>query len=216
MLVAGALLLLLNVIFFIGIDLRPSAWLFCLDIRYWSIYFAAFLWVAAMWLISESIESLEDYLPTIRMIAVIAVLVTIILAGITATADSLWLSVSIIVVVSCIVRSLYLFRSYWRDGADFIDMEEAKWFWILSSFIFVTVGSIWLSLLISVNVLPDDPTETETLFVSCRNGLQILIQQGHGTTGIRVLGFSILAASATFVYVAGKWGLAVLSSFRGN
>ena len=220
----GAMLLLVNVLATF-IDTRPGTLLFYFNMRFWSVHFSLFLWIAAIWIISESLESAEEYLSHIRMAATICITLVMAFAfqnSIIAASPSdighlLWQNTVVVAAVSCTVRSLFLLYDYWRDGAEYVDMEEAKWFWGLSGLLFVTLTSIWIAHIIPVpSPLSDDPTETVSLFASCVSGLQLLIQQGQGTTGVRVLGFLIITASVAFVYVAGKWTLIFLSRFRGK
>jgi hypothetical protein len=57
----GLFFLLINIAVFWGIDTRPNAWLFYLDMRYWHASVSIAVWVAALWIVLESTGILEDY-----------------------------------------------------------------------------------------------------------------------------------------------------------
>jgi len=134
---AGLFLLLVGTLVTLFLDTTPNTWLFYLDIRYWSVYTSAFLWVATIWVIAESTDLAEDYLPPIRVVAAIGLLLVIIFAlrssfgntSPTSVWSLLWSNFLIVAVVCCAIRSLFLLYNYWYEGKESIDFEEAQWFW---------------------------------------------------------------------------------------
>ena len=224
LLVAGAFLLLINIVVALFVGTKPIEWLFYFNMRYWSIYAPIFLWIVAIWAISESTDIVEDYVPFIRMATVLGILLVIIFAlqssgsaASPATAKtSIWFITFIVATAFCAVRSLFLLYDYRYNGAENIDMEEAQWFCGMSVFLLATLIIIGLAYVIPVKADSNDPTATESLFISCRNGLRWLIQNGHGSAGIRMLAFLIFVVSAVFVYVVSKWALIFLTRMRGE
>jgi len=221
----GLLLILLNVVVFLGVDARPSTWLFCLNMRFWSIHAAIIFWATAIWLTAELTDIAEDYLPFIRASAAICVLTTIIfgLQSFLGTPSpgtqghSIWVSVIIVAAVCCAVRSLWLLYVYQHEGEESIDMEEAQWFWGMSGFLFAVLIIIGLMNIIYIKApsYPGiDTVRYMTLFQSCQDELQVLIRNGAGTVAIRVLAFLIFTGSIAFVYIVGKWALIFLSRMK--
>ena len=217
----GLLLLLVNVVAFIGIDTKTL--LFYLNMRFWSVYVSIALWTIVIWLMAESTESLEDYLPFVRIAAGGCVLLVIILAlrssVSAASGTSLWFPAVVVITVCCAIRSLLMLQNYWFEGGDAIDMEEAQWFWGMSGFLATTLIIIGMMSIIHLKepIQPGaDVFLSESLYTSCKNALDVLIRQGYGSAAIRLLGFLIFVASATFAYVAGKWMLIFWYKMRGN
>lgn len=223
----GLFFILVNFVVFFAIDTRPNTWLFCLNVRFWSGYTSIILWTVAIWLALESIESMEDYLPAFRVATAICILLTIIFAlrsywdAPSPKGYSLWISlVVMIVAVSCAVRSLFLLYDYRYAGKEYIDLEEATWFWGLSGFLFAILIILWMMHVIPVKI-PSHPDEIggvahESLLVHCHNGLRELLRHGQGPFVLQALGFSIFTVSVAFVYVAGKWLLIFLSRMKGE
>jgi len=223
----GLFFLLFNVVVFLGVDFRPSTWLYSFDMRYWSVYFSLLLWIAALWLISESTDIVEDYLPLIRISMTIGILIVLVFAirSAFATASlepkeySIWFNVSVVIVVCCVVRSLFLLYDYHYEGGENIDMEEATWFWGLSGFLFALLFVLGFMYLIPVKTqlyAGMDASVTESLFTNCFRGLQEMLRTGNGTFAIQIFGVFILVVSVAFVYVAGQWALIFLSKMRGE
>ena len=221
----GLFLILCNIIVFFGIDTRPNAWLFHVDMRYWSVYFSLFLWITALWLASESTDLVEDFLPFIRISAATCGLLVIIfalrsafsIAGSDAHGHPFWLDVSIIVATLCVVRSLFLFYDYQYEGGESIDMEETQWFWGMSGFLFIgllTLGIMYIIPVKSEIYAGMEGFVTESLLTSCLTGLQEMIQSGTGSMALRTFGLLIFVATIAFVYVAGKWALIFLSKIK--
>jgi len=223
----GLFLILINVMVFSGVNTSPKAWLFYLDIRYWSISppLSVVLWTMVLWLASEATDFVEDYRPTIRMIAAISVLLAIVfalhnsLSAPNSTKSSLWLGAVLIIAVCCAVRSLFLFYDYRYEGGESIDLEETQWFWGLSGFLLG--GLIILGLMRIIHIkeptLPGmDEAASISLFQSFRDGLPALIQHGQGSFLLILSCLIVFIVSAAFVYVAGKWLLIFLSNIRGE
>jgi len=220
----GIFLILINAVAFFAIDIRPSAWLFYLDMRFWPIHVSIFLWATAIWLVAESTESVEEYLPIIRVSMVICILLVVVFWLQTVRPSSqghlLWFHLIAVAAVFCAVRSLLLLYDY-RYGEESINMEEAQWFWGLSGFLFVVLIIIGLMCIIHIKV-PAHPgmdsfgSDSISLFASCRNGLQTLIRSGSGSLAIRTFGFLIFATSIAFIYVVSKWALIFLLKMRGE
>ena len=218
----GLFLVLYNVMVFFGMDSQPRVWLFYLNMRFWSIHAAIILWVTAMWSIAESTENImEDYLPFIRLSAFISVLLVAILAlwnffsAISSGAhEHLILGGIIAIAACCAVRSLLLFYNYRYSGEEFIDMEEAKWFWGVSSFLFVGLITLGIMYMIPIKTQVhalSDAYITESLFKSCYNGIQDLTRTGRGSFTLRIFGLLIFVAAISFVCVVGRWTLIFLS-----
>ena len=213
----GGFFLLFNAVMFSGVDVRPSAWLFYLDIRYWSVHFALFLWIAAIWAILESTDLAEDYILFVRKTTVACVLLVIISAlwsffeNATPTGEySVWFVIAIVVAVCCVVRSLFLLYDYRQSGKEFIGMEEAKWFWGLSAFLCAGLLTIGIMYIIPVRTeihVGMDGFVTDSFLMSCIRGLQELFRTGQGSFALTALGLLAFLASIAFIYVAGKWGL---------
>jgi len=192
--------------------------------RYWSGYFSVALWVIALWLISESTDIVEDYLPVVRMVTVICMLLAIVFGlqssfGAASLGNSLWFYAVAIVATFCIVRSLFLLYNYRYGDEKSIDMEEAQWFWGVSGFLFVCLTLLGLLGMIQVKEPPHpgmgDPASV-SLFTSCLDGLQVLIRNGQGSFALKLFLLLVIIASTAFVYVAGKWFLIFLSKMREN
>ena len=223
---AGAFFLLINIVVFLGIDTKPNAWLYYLDIRHWgiSIPLSATLWAIVLWLAAESTDTFEDYLPTIRMFTAIGVMLAIafILQNSFSTQSSsknaFWYSLFIIAAICCAVRSLFLLYNYWYEGGENIDMEEAQWFWGLSGFLFGTLLIIGLASIIYIKIPIGGAGDFRymPLLTHCRNALEILLRNGSGSFAIRTLGFLIFTLSIAFIYVAGKWALIFVARIRGE
>jgi len=220
----GAFLILCNFAVFVGIDTRPNAWLCYLDMRYWSGYVSIALWIAAIWVASESTDIVEDYLPLIRISMVICILLVMIFAlrsffHVTHEEYSLWFDAVIVIAVCCAVRSVWLLYDYRYEGEASIDVEEAQWFWGWSGCLLIGLLILGVMHLIPVQTnvrIGADSFVTESLFLACYNGLLNLIRTGHGSFAIQAFGLLVFVASIAFVYVAGKWMLIFLSRIRGE
>jgi len=215
----GLLLVLINVIVFVGIDFRPSAWLFHLDIRYWSFYFSLFLWTAAVWFASEFTDFLEDYRPHIRLATATCALLVMIFAlrSFSVAEYPLWIDAAIIIASFCIVRSLLLFYDYRYEGGENIDVEETQWFWGVSGFLLAGLLLFGIMTIIPVTTqihVGMDDVVTESLLVSCLNGLQEMLRSGTGSFALRAFGLVVFVAAIAFAYVAGKWALIFLSRVK--
>lgn len=221
----GLFLTLINVVVLFGLDVRPSTWLFYLDMRFWTIHVSIFLWAIAIWLVAESTENVENYLPIIRVATVICILLVFVFGLQTIRPSSqgnqLWFHTIVVATVFCAVRSLLLLYGYWYGEEDALDQEESRWFWGLSGFLFAVLIITGLMCIIYVKV-PVHPgmdsldSDSISLFVSCKNGLQTLIRSGSGSLAIRAFGFLIFVISIAFVYVAGKWALIFLLRMKGE
>jgi len=221
----GLILFLINAVVFFGVNANPTAWLFYLDIRYWTIspHLSIVLWAMVIWLASESTDTVEDYLPAIRMIAAISVLLAIVFAlqNVFSAPDatpSLLFSAVLVIAACFAVRSLFLFYDYRYEGGENIDLEEAQWFWGLSGFLLA--GLVMLGLMSMIHIkeptLPGmDEAASISLFQSFRDGLPTLIQHGRGSFVFILFSLIVFIVSAAFVYVAGKWLLIFLSRMRG-
>ena len=223
----GLFFLLSNCAIFFGVDTRPSAWLYYLNMCPVPINVpvSIVLWVIVAWLALESTGLFEDYLPVIRISTVVLTLLMIIFAlrsllGITSPDSKecpLWLDIAITVAVCCVVRSSFLLYDYKYVGKEFIDLEEAKWFWGLSVFIFIIVASLVVMHLIPVRTQVHAGTSyfvSVSLLRNCYYGLQELIRTWQGSLALRAFGISIIIISVAFFYVAGKWGLAYWSKIK--
>jgi hypothetical protein len=219
----GLLLVLFNVGGFLVAGVKPGTLLFYLNMRFWSVYASIALWTIVIWLVAESLEFLEDYLPFVRIAAGGCVLLVIILAlrssvGAVSGA-SLWFPAVVVITVCCAIRSLFMLYNYWCEGGDAIDMEEAQWFWGMSGFLAATLIIMGMMSMIHLKE-PMQPGSdvflSESLYASCKNALEELLRNGSGPAAIRLLGFLIFVASATFAFVAGKWMLLFWYKMRGN
>lgn len=218
----GACLVLLNVVVFLGVDTRPSNWLFYLNVRFWSFHVAVILWATAIWLVTELTDILEYYLPAIRMVTVICILFAIIFGlqssfGTEGAGNSLWFYTVVVVAFFCALRSLFLLYQHRYGEDNSFDLEEAQWFWGMSGFLFVVLIIIGLMCIIQVKIrtaLGIDAGQSISLISSCRNDLQTLIESGSGSFAIRALGLLIIAGSIAFVYVTGKWALIFLTRIK--
>jgi len=221
----GLLLILCNFIVFVGIDLRPSAWLFYLDIRYWSIYFSLLLWITAIWLVSELTDLGEDYRPLVRLYAATCVLLVIIFAlrsafsvpGPSTQDYPFWIDIAIVIASFCIVRSLFLFYDYRYEGGENIDLEETQWFWAVSVFLLASVLTLGIMHIIPVTTQIHaglDAFVTESLLTSCVKGFQEMLRSGTGSFALRAFGLVVFVAVIAFAYVAGKWALIFLSKVK--
>ena len=224
---AGAFFLLVNIVVFFGMDAKPSTWLFYLDVRHWgiSISLSVALWAIVLWLAAESTDAFEDYLPMIRTVTAVCVLLAIVFAvqssfntqSTVPAKNSLWYSAFIVVAVFCAVRSLFLLYGHYY-GEESIDMEEAQWFWGMSGFLFATLIIIGLACIIHVPVPTRGTGEPGyvQLYGSTQSALNTLIRNGSGSVAIRALAFLIFVGAMAFVYVAGKWALIFVSRLRGE
>ena len=213
----GLLFLLINLVVFFGIDIKPSAWLFYLDTRYWSVYSSIILWATALWLISASTDVMEDYRPLIRMLAITSFFLVMILMlnpfnveSLSPRGFSFWFSV---IAAFSIVRSLFLLYEY-RYGEDEIDLEEAQWFWGVSGFLFVSLVVLGFMCTISVEIPSGDSFYTKSYFETCNDGLRELIQQGTGSYALRGFAFLLIVSSVAFIYIIGRWILIVSLKIR--
>ena len=221
----GLFLLLCNVVAIFGIDIRPNAWLYYLDMRYWSVYFSLFLWVTAVWLASKLTDIAGNHLPLVRLFVITGMLLVIFFAlrdafgvvGSTTQDHPFGVDAAIIVVSFCVVRSLFLFYSYRSEGSEAIDLEETQWFWGLSGFLFTGLVSLGIMSIVPVKKQVHtgmDSFVTESLLKSCSSGLQALVQSGTGSLSLRIFGLLIFIAAIAFIYVAGKWALIFLHKIR--
>jgi len=220
----GLLPIFFNVLVLVGIDTHPNVWLYYLDIRYWSANMSMVLWITAIWLILESMEGVEDYLPFIRVSSVIGISLAVFFAlrsffsnPVDLIEHALWLNIALVIVVCCVVRSLFLLYDYRYNGKDSIDSEEAQWFWGLSGFGFAGLVIFAMMCVIPVKIpihAGMDGFASESLFANLRDGFRNLLQTGRGTVVLRVFALLTFVASLAFVYVAGKWILIFLSRFR--
>ena len=226
LLVGGLLSLFVGAITVFDIDTRPQSWLFFLDMRYWSNSFSLFLWIAATWLIVESLDIAEAYRPIIRMVAGTAILLVIISAlrnffsvpGSVSARPPIWLDLVLIVVFYNVFRSLFFLYDFFY-GDRHVD-EEAQWCWGVSGFIFVGLA-VWRLM----NIIPVQTqvpaganviTITESLFTACKNGLQEMIQTGKGSFVLLMFAVLFFVSSIVFVYVTGRWLLIVYLKMRGQ
>ena len=225
LLLGGAFFLLVNVFVIFGIDTRPNAWLFYLNMRYWSVSFCVILWIIALWLVSESIDITEDYLPQIRMLSGSGILLVIVFALLRSLGGAsspiathpLWLDVALLFVLCNVFRSLFLLYDY-LYGENNRVWEEAQWCWGVSGFIFVSLAVWGLMHVISVKVQvqPGGTTFTETLLTSFQNGVKDLIQTGGGSVGLRMFILLLVLSAIAFVYVTSRWLLIVYLKIRGE
>ena len=208
----GAFLILINAVVFFGIETKPNAWRFYLDIRNWHAYLSIPLWVAAIWLISETTDIVEDYRLFIRIPSAICLLITIIFAlwnSASFTSSATWFGM-VVIAVCCAVRSFLLFRRYRHEGEGAIDMEEAKWFWGLSGLLCTGLILLGLMSLIPVEMkihAGTDSVAAVSLLKVCHDGLQDWIRHGRGSFAMLVFSVLFFAAAIVFVYVVGKWML---------
>jgi hypothetical protein len=222
---SGLFILLMNLVVLLGINAKPNAWLFHLNMNYWSVYTSVILWTIALGIISESTEIMEKYRAFIRMLAIISILLVIIfawrnslLASPAASEQPLLFNIVAIVVISCTVRSLFLFYDL-RYGEDEIDMEEAQWFWGMSGFIYAILAVFGLMCMFHVKVqihAGSDNFATASLFQICCDGLETLIQNGNGSFVLRIFALLLLTSSIAFIYVIGRWLLALYLKIRGE
>ena len=224
----GLLLILINVAVFFGIDTRPSTWLFYLNMRFWSVHLSLALWTVAIWLVLEATDTVESYLPAIRIAAVICILLIVIAAlwnflgfpvlNISLQGRSLWFDAILGIAACCATRSIWLLSVY-QYRADSIDLEEAKWFWILSGFILAALAIFGIMHVVPVKIpihAGVDRFASVSLFTYCRNGLHELLRSGQGSFAIYVFSFLLFTTPICFVYVTGKWIFAFLSKIRGS
>lgn len=221
----GLFLILCNIVIFAGIDLRPSAWLFYLNLRYWSIYFSLFLWIAAIWLVSELTDLVEDYRPLVRLCVATCLLLVIVFSlrnawGVSgpATQDHpFWIDIALVVASFCVVRSLFLFYDYRYEGGENIDLEETQWFWAVSGFLLAGLLTLGVMHIIPVTTQIHaglDAYVTESLLTSCIKGFQDMLRSGTGSFALRAFGLLFFVAAIAFVYVAGKWALIFLFKLK--
>jgi hypothetical protein len=221
----GLLFLLVNVVVIFGIDTSPRAWLFYANMRYWSVCFSAVLWITALWIASESIDSAEDYLPLIRTFAGTGILLVIIFAlrssmgaaSPVATQYLHWLDLFLVVAVCNLFRSLFLLYDYFYEKNDG-GWEEAQWCWGTSGFIVIALAVFGCMCMISIKtqINPQAHVITESLFVAFRYGLQDMIQTGNASMGLRMFVLLLVIAAIAFVYVTGRWLLIVYLKLRGK
>ena len=212
---AGVIFLLVNVLVFF-VDIRPAAWLFYLDMRYWPAYFSIAIWVTAMWIILESTGILEPYLPFLRILAATSVLFAVILAMQSSSMvvspalreQPLWLSGIVLFIAYCTMRSLFLLYDY-RYGEDDFDLEEAQWFWGMSGIVFAVFAASGLMYIVPVKAQYVTMETTVSLFEDCSDGFQELLRNGNSSFALRVFGLFIIGTALTFVYVMGRWLLII-------
>jgi len=220
----GLFLLLGNALIF-GVGIRANTWMFYLDMRYWPVYMAIPLWITAIWVASETTDFMQDYVPFVRIIMVFGILLAFVYVllgvfGIVSAGPVGYQFLSFIVVIvtiCCIVRSLLLFYDYRFNGEEYIDMEEATWFWKMSGFFFAGLIIFGIMALIPVKVPMHGGIgdfTTASLLASCQHGLHELVRTGKGSLALKMFAISVLMAIAAFVYVAGKWALIVLSKLH--
>jgi hypothetical protein len=220
----GLFLILVNIVVFLGIDIRPRAWLCYLDMRYWSGYISIALWIAAIWLVVELTDLVENYQSFARVSLVICTMLAIVYAlygafNITRAEYSFWFNCAIVVAVCCAVRSLFLLYEYQYEGEESIDLEEAQWFWGLSGLFLSCLAVLGAMCVIPVKTsvrIGADQFVTESLFLACYNGLRDLIRSGQGSFMLLIFGVLVLMISVAFIYVASMWMLVVLSKMREN
>ena len=218
----GLLLVLCNIAIAFGLGATPNAWLFHINMHYWSVYTSVVLWAIAIWVITASIESLEDYMPTISIFVVACILLAVIFAlRSSAHTDFTWytlfFNLFIVATVCCVVRSLFLFYDYWYNDGTSIDTEETQWFLGMSG-ILVAVFSIVGMMSIIVLQVPtyegSGSFASMSLYHIYRDGMFVFLRTGQGPTGIQVVAFLMFVVSIAFVYVAGMWTLVMLHKFR--
>jgi len=219
----GLLFLLINVIVIFGLDTRPSAWLFYLNMRYWSVSASVVLWVAALWLVAESLDITEDYLPLIRMTAVTAVLIVLIftlrnslsLPSPVSAKYPGWFDLVLVVALFNVFRSLFLLSNYFY-GERRVD-EEAPWCWGVTGFLFAGLAVWGFMSIVSVKtqMSPGANIITESLLSAFKYGLQDMLQTGNASLGLRMFALLLVVASIAFVYVTGRWLLFVYWKLRG-
>jgi len=220
---AGLFFLLINIAVFWGIDTRPNAWLFYLDLRYWSVSFSVAVWITVIWLASEWTDIMEDYLPVIRMVMVICILLAIIFAMQSVFTNinpkpTFLSNVFIIVTTCCTVRSLFLLQAYLYDGAESILWEEAQWFWGMSGFLatgLLILGVMYMTP-IKTEIYHGMDGFTLSLLSTFYQRYEALIQNGEGSFALKMFLFLLVPAAVAFVYVAGKWLLIFQLRMRGE
>jgi len=221
----GLFFLLVNVIVIFGVDTRPNAWLFYLNMRYWSVSFCVILWITALWLLSETMSITEDYLPQIRIFAGSGILFVIVFAllrslgGVSSPSatHSPWLDIVLLFALCNVFRSLILLYDYFYGKNDRV-WEEALWCWGVSGFIFVGLAIWGLMHVISVKVQVQTGTTiiAETLLTAFQSGLKDLMQTGGGSLGLRMFVLLLFVSAIAFVYVIGRWLLIVYLKLRGQ
>jgi hypothetical protein len=224
LLLSGLVLILCNVFVFFGTDVRPSTWLFYLNMHYWSGYISLICWIAAIWVSLESTDFIEDYLPLVRLSAIIGILLAIVFALQSSTGISsgrpignpLWLNILIVGAIGCIVRSLYLLYDYQYGDGEYFDLEEAQWFWAVSGYLAAVLAVVGLSYVIYIKEPVYETFVSTSLFKYCAEGLWRLYQFGEGTFALRGFGLLLIVVFVAFLYVAGKWALIFLSRMRGG
>lgn len=224
MLGIGLFLILVNGVVFFDIDIRPKAWLYYLDMRYWSGYVSIALWIAAIWLIAELTDLVENYRSFVRVSMLICTVLAIVYAllgtfNTTREEYSLLFNCAAVIAVFCAIRSLFLFYEYRYGEEESIDLEEAQWFWGVSGLLLsclIVLGAMCLVPVKTSVRIGADNFVTESLFLAYYNGLQNLIRTGQGSFMLQVFGVLIFMITITFIYVAGRWMLIFLSRMREN
>ena len=212
---AGLLPLLFGVLAPLFVDAKPSAWLFYLNMRYWSVYPAIALWIVFLWVISETTDIIEEFLPLIRIFTIVTVPLVIFFSvwnssgrvNLNPHGHPLWAYLVLAVAICCLIRSLFLLYHYWYEGEESIDFEEAQWFWGWSVFFLVIV-----SILEVMHFIPDKEAalaglSSISLLTSYYDGLQGLIRHGQGAWYLQVLALLVFIVAIAFLYVVGKWML---------
>ena len=196
----GLVLLLVNAVAVPLTNAKLSTVLFYLDIRYWSVYLSVALWIMAMWVVFESLEVIGHHISLIRTGAIIGVLVVMIVAN--------PLIALAVVTICCVARSFFLLHDYWYKEGKRINMEEAKWFWVMSIFLFTVSVFIGLAHVIPVRTQLHPETSTYmsvTLYQACYTGIQDMIRFGDATLWMRTLALLIVITPIAFVCLAIKW-----------
>jgi len=220
---AGLFFLLINVAVFVGIDIRPNAWLFYLDMRYWHASVSIAVWVAALWIVLESTGILEYYLPFFRMLTATCILFAIIMAVQSSLMvvspalreQPLWLGGIVLFVAYCITRSLFLLYDY-RYGEDDMDLEEAQWFWGMSGIVFAVFVILGLMYIVPAKAQYVTMEKTVSLFENYSDGFKELLRSGESSFVLRMFILPIIGTALAFVYVAGRWLLIIYLKIRGE
>jgi hypothetical protein len=223
----GLPLILWNVAVVFRLDTRPNAWLYPLNMVYWSDYFSVILWIVAIWLIAESIDITEDFRPLIRKLVITSALLVMIFVwrdsfgfyiNFAIGGHSPWFYAVAIGAICCLIRCLLLLYGY-LYGEDEIDLQEAQWFWAISGFFFVGLAVIGTMGIIPVKMQIHAGAEdvaTSNLLKVCSDGLLELIRQGTGSFALRMFAFLLLVSSVAFVYLIGRWLLVIYLKIRGE
>jgi len=211
---AGLFLLLINVVVIFCLDTNLDTLLFYLNMRYWSVYISIVLWMLTLWIAAESTDITEDYIPFIRITIIPSILLVIFFAMLNSTnavrpgGYSFWFYVVSAVIVCCAVRSSYILYNYQHGEGNFVDLdEEVKWFLGLSGFIFAILFLVGVLYVIPVRIPRGETGDffSIPLLTILRRNLEVLIRNGAGSFGLRILGFLIVTTAIAFVYTIGKW-----------